>query len=374
MERKEYIDDAVALLRQLIETPRVSRTEGAATDIMEQWMKAHTLAPKRCGNNILLVDPEYDPALPTVLLNAHIDTVKPVASWTRNPNAADIEGDKLYGIGSNDCGGGLVTLLQVYRWMIAERKKIPMESAFFNILYLASAEEEVSGIEGIRKVIPLLPQMLGTEKPTEELVSVAIVGEPTSLQPAVAEKGLMVIDMTAHGKSGHAARNEGVNAIYKALDDMLWIRDYRFEKVSPFLGPTKMQVTVVNSGTQHNVVPDECKMIVDVRSNEYYDNAEIFDFIDKNTQSECKARSFHLRSSRIETDHPLIRRCVEMGMEPFGSPTLSDQALMPWPSFKLGPGDSSRSHSADEFIRISEIEKAFDVYTELLATFDASAL
>lgn len=355
MNAKDYIDEAVTLLQKLISTPRVSRDENNATDIMEQWMHERNLAPQRVGNNLLLVCDDYDSSKQTIMLNAHIDTVKPVASWTRNPNDPCIEGDALYGIGSNDCGGGLVTLLQVYRILTTSARP-------YNLVYLASCEEEVSGVNGIRKVIPELPNLL----PAGGKIDVAIVGEPTGMEPAVAEKGLMVIDMVAHGKSGHAARNEGVNAIYEALDDMLWIRNHKFEKVSDFLGPTRMTLTVVNSGTQHNVIPDECRMIVDVRSNEHYTNEELFEEIQRNVRSEMKARSYHLRSSHIELSHPLIKKCISMGMTPFGSPTLSDQALMPWPSFKLGPGQSSRSHSANEFIRISELTDALSKYLELL--------
>lgn len=355
MDKEQYIAEAVALLQQLISTPRVSRDETAATDIMEQWMRERNLLPKRIGNNLLLVCDDYDASRETIMLNAHIDTVKPVASWTRNPHQPSIEGDTLYGLGSNDCGGGLVTLLQAYRIASAQPRS-------YNIVYLASCEEEVSGVNGIRLVIPQLADLL----PEGGKIDVAIVGEPTGMEPAVAEKGLMVIDMVAHGKSGHAARNEGVNAIYEALDDMVWIRNHRFEKVSDFLGPTRMTLTVVNSGTQHNVVPDECRMIIDVRSNEHYTNEELFEEIQRNVRSEMKARSFHLRSSHISLEHPLIKRCISMGMTPFGSPTLSDQALMPWPSFKLGPGQSSRSHSADEFIRISEMSDALEKYLELL--------
>jgi acetylornithine deacetylase len=244
-----------------------------------------------------------------------------------------------------------VSLLQVFRELVNSKKSLP-----YNLVYLASCEEEVSGVNGIRNVIDKLPE-----------IDVAIVGEPTGMQPAVAEKGLMVIDMTAHGKSGHAARGEGINAIYEALDDMCWIRNYKYQNVSDFLGPTVMNLTVVNSGTQHNVIPDECKMIVDVRTNENYDNEEVFRFIDEHTKSDCKARSYHLRSSKISLDHPLVKRCVAMGKKPFGSPTLSDQALMHWESFKLGPGESSRSHSADEFIRISEIRDAIETYIRLIA-------
>ena len=348
MTIEQLTNDAVQLLTRLIATPSVSRDESKAADIMEETMRNYGFTPTRDGNNLWIVDPEMSDERPTLLLNAHIDTVKPVASWTRDPFAPTMEGDTLYGLGSNDCGGGLVSLLQVFRSLVGVPRK-------YNLVYLASAEEEVSGINGIRSVIDKLPH-----------IDVAMVGEPTGMQPAVAEKGLMVIDMTAHGKSGHAARGEGVNAIYEALDDMMWIRNYKFDKVSDFLGPTVMNLTVVNSGTQHNVIPDECKMIVDVRSNENFDNEEIFHFIDKNTKSECKARSFHLRSSRISLDHPIIKQLTDMGKTPFGSPTLSDQALMPWESFKLGPGESSRSHSADEYIKVSEIRDAISTYISLI--------
>lgn len=348
MTKENLTKEAVELLKRLIATPSVSRDEEKAADIMQKAMEDYGFEPMRDGNNLWLIDPEMSDSRPTLLLNAHIDTVKPVASWTRDPFQPQMEGDTLYGLGSNDCGGGLVSLLQTYRYMIGRPRS-------YNLVYLASAEEEVSGVNGIRRVIDKIPK-----------IDVALVGEPTGMQPAVAEKGLMVIDMVAHGKSGHAARGEGVNAIYEALDDMRWIRDYRFEKVSDFLGPTVMNLTVVNSGTQHNVIPDECRMIVDVRSNENYDNEDIFHFIDKNTRSECKARSYHLRSSRISLDHPLVQRLVAMGKIPFGSPTLSDQALMPWQSFKLGPGQSSRSHSADEYIKVSEISDAIATYISLL--------
>ena len=223
------------------------------------------------------------------------------------------------------------------------------------MVYAASAEEEVSGKDGFSRMLPFLPH-----------IDVAIVGEPTGMQPAIAEKGLMVIDGTAHGKSGHAARNEGVNAIYEALNDLVWLRDYKFDKVSDLLGPTKMTVTVINSGTQHNVIPDRCDFIIDVRTNEHYSNQEAFDIISKHVKSEVKARSFRLSSSHISETHPLIMRCKQLGMQPFGSPTLSDQALMPFPSFKLGPGESSRSHAADEFICLSEMEHAIQVYIDLI--------
>ena len=348
MLQEEYVSDAVELLKKLIATPSVSRNEKDAADIMEQTIRSYGFEPPREANNIWLIDPHHDERRPTLLLNAHIDTVKPVASWTRDPFSPDVEDGVLYGLGSNDCGGGLCSLLQIFR-MLTEKPQ------HYNLIYLASAEEEVSGKDGITRALPLLPH-----------IDLAIVGEPTGMNPAVAEKGLMVLDVIAHGKSGHAARNEGVNAIYEALDDMRWIRDYKFEKVSEFLGPTKMTLTVVNAGTQHNVIPDKCTMLVDIRTNEFYDNEEVFEFIRQHLKSEVKAHSFRLKSSRIDPEHPLVKKCVAMGMKPFGSPTLSDQALMHFPSFKLGPGESSRSHSANEFIRISEIRDAITKYETLL--------
>lgn len=348
MMKEEFLEDAVDLLKRLIATPSVSRQETEAADIMQRQMESYGLTSRREANNVWTIDPGFTASRPTLLLNAHIDTVKPVDSWRRMPFTPTLEGDRLYGLGSNDCGGGLVTLLQVFRALV------PLERNY-NLIYLASAEEEVSGANGIRRALPLLPK-----------IAAAIVGEPTGMQPAIAERGLMVLDITAKGKSGHAARNEGRNAIYEALDDLNWLCGYRFERVSPFLGPTLMNITMISAGTQHNVIPDECHMVVDIRTNEYYDNQEVFEFIRKHLRSEVKARSFHLRSSHIPESHPLVRKCVEMGLKPFGSPTLSDQALMPFPSLKLGPGESERSHSADEFICLSEISHAFDVYMQLL--------
>lgn len=349
MTAQQYTGEAVSLLSHLIATPSVSRDERRAADIMEEELTRCGFTPHREANNVWAIGLCQREDRPTLLLNAHIDTVKPVASYTRNPYEPSLEDGTLYGLGSNDCGGGLVSLLQVFRELSAS------ERCPYNLVYLASAEEEVSGKDGISRALPLLPH-----------VDVAIVGEPTGMQPAVAEKGLMVVDITAHGKSGHAARNEGVNAIYEALDDLCWIRSHRFDRVSRFLGPTKMQATVVNAGTQHNVVPDECKIVVDVRTNELYTNEEVFDIISSHCKSECRARSFRLHSSRIDLNHPLVERCVALGLQPFGSPTLSDQALMPFASLKLGPGQSARSHSADEYIKVSEIEHAIGLYLRLL--------
>ena len=352
MEIRDYTNDAVELLKALIATPSESRNETGAANLMARYLDRWGLPYGREGNNLWVGCYDWDNNRPTIMLNAHLDTVKPVASWTRNPYTPTIEGDTLYGLGSNDCGGGLVSLLQAYRILLHKPRH-------HNLLWVASAEEEVSGQDGFSRVLPRLPQ-----------IDVAIVGEPTGMQPAIAEKGLMVIDGYADGVSGHAAREEGVNAIYEALDDLIFLRDYQFRKVSPLLGPTKLTVTVVEAGTQHNVIPDKLHFVIDVRTNEYYRNEFLFEFLRKKMKKcRLEPRSFRLHSSSIPEDHPLIQRCISMGMKPFGSPTLSDQALMPFPSFKLGPGDSSRSHSADEFIRISEIEHAINTYVQLLENY-----
>ncbi len=348
MTHTGYTNDAVELLKSLIATPSVSRDEEAAADIMCKAISGYGYEYSREGNNIWIKSNNFDDERPTLLLNAHIDTVRPVSSWTRNPFSPDICDGRLYGLGSNDCGGGLVALLQAFRHLSSRQQA-------YNIIYLASAEEEVSGRDGISRVLPILPE-----------IEVAIVGEPTGMQPAIAEKGLMVIDATAKGKSGHAARGEGINAIYTAMDDIEWLRRYKFKKVSPLLGPTVMNVTIINAGTQHNVIPDACKFTIDIRTNEFYRNEDVFSFLSSKMKSELKARSFRLSSSHIAIGHPLIQRCTAMGMKPFGSPTLSDQALMPFKSFKLGPGESARSHSADEYICISEIDNAIGTYIRLL--------
>ena len=350
MRSNDYTNDALELLKALIATPSVSRNEDMAAHLLARYLERWGLPYGREGNNLWVGCPDWDNNRPTIMLNAHIDTVKPVSTWKRHPFTPIQEGDKLYGLGANDCGGGLVSLLQTYRIMLHRPRN-------YNILWVASAEEEISGKDGFSRVMSRLPK-----------IDVAIVGEPTGMQPAIAEKGLMVIDGYADGVSGHAAREEGVNAIYEALDDLVWLRDYRFRKESPLLGPTKMTVTVIEAGTQHNVIPDSLHFIIDVRTNEYYQNEFLFEFLRKHMKKcRLEARSFRLHSSSIPETHPLIERCKQMGMRPFGSPTLSDQALMPFLSFKLGPGDSSRSHAADEFICISEIEHAIDTYVRLLS-------
>ena len=341
--------EAVGLLKSLISIPSVSRDEARAADCLQQYIEQQGMQTGRKGNNVWCLGPGFDLKRPTLLLNSHIDTVKPVQGWRKDPFTPRLEPNgKLYGLGSNDAGASVVSLLQAFLTLSRTAQK-------YNLIYLASCEEEVSGCEGIESVLPQLPP-----------VSFALVGEPTEMQPAIAEKGLMVLDVTATGRSGHAARDEGDNAIYKVLEDIAWFRDYRFERVSPLLGPVKMSVTMVNAGTQHNVVPDRCTFVVDIRSNECYTNEELFEEIKKHIHCQPQARSFRLGSSHVPPEHPLVRRTVALGRTPFGSPTLSDQALMNFPSMKMGPGKSSRSHTADEFIFLREIEEAIGLYLELL--------
>ena len=339
------------LLSSLISIPAISREESQKATALELYLREQGLSPQREVNNVWCVGKTFLPTRPTVLLNAHLDTVKPVSGWTRQPHVPTLEDDRLYGLGANDCGGGLVALLFAFMQLNKEDEgQLP-----YNLVYLASAEEEVSGRNGVERALPLLPP-----------IDVAIVGEPTGMHPAIAEKGLMVLDCTAHGVSGHAAREEGVNAIYKALPDIEWLRTHQFSRVSPLLGAVKMSVTQVNAGTQHNVVPDACTFVVDVRTNECYSNQQVLDEITEHLSSDVKARSTRLNSSSIPESHPLIQRCVALGGVPYGSPTLSDQALMPFPSFKLGPGESARSHTADEFICLSELQHALEFYLQLL--------
>ena len=346
---KKLSDEAVALLEQLISLPSVSREEQQAADCLQAYIEAQGMETCRKGNNIWCMSPGFDLQKPTLLLNSHIDTVKPVSGWLKDPFSPKLESNgKLYGLGSNDAGASVVSLLHVF----FELCKVSLS---YNLIFLASCEEEISGKGGLECVIPDLPP-----------INFAIVGEPTEKHPAVAEKGLMVIDVEAHGVSGHAARDEGDNAIYKAMGDISWFRNYQFPKVSPRLGPVKMSVTMIHAGTQHNVVPDLCAFTVDVRSNECYSNTELFEIIKENISCEPRARSFRLNSSCTPLDHPLVKRAIDLGRKPFGSPTLSDQALMPFPSMKIGPGKSRRSHTADEFIYVQEIEEAIELYLQLL--------
>ena len=341
--------EAIDLLKGMIARPSISRDEKEVADFLEAHWKQAGQTVFRHGNNLWMTSQPMDPAKPTLLLNSHIDTVKPVAGWSRDPfTPEESEEDRLYGLGSNDAGASVVSLYAAFS--ILTQKEQP-----YNLIFLASCEEEVSGKNGLESVIPYLPP-----------IQFAIVGEPTGMQPAVAENGLMVLDCVATGKSGHAARNEGINAIYLALKDIEWFQHYQFPKQSDFLGPVKMTVTIIQAGTQHNVVPDKCTFTVDIRSNECYSNEQLFELIQQQVSCEIKARSFRLNSTRTDMNHPFVRRALMMGCQPFGSPTLSDQALMPFPSVKMGPGQSARSHSADEYIELMEIREAIDMYVRLL--------
>ena len=348
-------DESIGLLKQMISTPSVSRDEGAVADILQAKLTGWGMAVNRKGNNLWVKERACAAGKPVILLNSHIDTVKPAAGYTRDPFTPVVEDGRLYGLGSNDAGGPLVSLLALFRYLTgteAERS--------YSLIFAASAEEEVSGRVGLESILPELGA-----------VDLAIVGESTGMQPAVAEKGLMVLDCTALGKSGHAARGEGVNAIYQAMPAIEWFRTHTFDRVSQFLGPVKTTVTQIEAGTQHNVVPDTCRFVVDVRVNELYSNAELLAQIKK----ECpvaqmpitiQERSTRLSSSCIAMDHPIVRRAMSLGLKPFGSPTMSDQALMPFTSIKIGPGLSSRSHTADEFIGLDEIRDGVKTYVALL--------
>jgi acetylornithine deacetylase len=338
----------VALLQQLIALPSFSREEKAVADLLEAHVSERHLRPHRKGNNLWLCSPRWDDRKPTLLLNSHLDTVKPVEGWTRNPFSPTEEDGKLYGLGSNDAGASLVALLQTFV-RLSDREQA------FNLIFLASCEEEVSGKNGIASVLPELPP-----------IALGIVGEPTDMQPAIAERGLLVLDGLVQGTSGHAARNEGDNAIYRALPIIERLRTLSFPLQSKLLGPVKITVTLIRAGTQHNVIPDACHFTVDVRTNEHYTNQQLFEAIAAHCGCEMTARSLRLNASHIAPHHPVVERAKALGLKTFGSPTLSDQALMPFPSLKIGPGHSSRSHTADEFIYLSEIENAIDIYFKLL--------
>ena len=335
------------ILERLIAIPSFSREETAAADYLQQRLLDDGLDVRRKGHN-LWIESEPASGKPTLLLNAHIDTVRPSAAYTRDPFTPSVENGALYGLGSNDDGGSLVALLEAY-------KVLASKSQPYRLVWSATAEEEVCGRNGIELIFPEIGP-----------VALGVMGEPTGMQMAVAERSLMVLDCTARGKSGHAARNEGVNAIYKALEDIEWFRTFRFEKESEFVGPVKMSVTMISAGTQHNVVPDHCDFVVDVRGNGIYSNLDILEEIGRHVTCEFKPRSTRLDGSSISMDHPVVRKGLSMGLEAFGSPTTSNQAVSPFTTIKIGPGQSSRSHTADEFILLSEIEEAVGVYVELL--------
>lgn len=339
--------DTIDLLKNMIRIPSFSRDEGAVADFLERWMLTEGFAARRLGNNLWIESGPAD-GRPTILLNAHIDTVKPASGYTRDPFTPEIEDGCLYGLGSNDDGGSLVALLETYSRLI--QKEQP-----YRLIFSATAEEEVSGKGGLDLILPELG-----------LIDFGVMGEPTGMRMAVAERGLMVLDCTAYGKSGHAARNEGVNAIYKAIEDIQWFKSHSFDRVSDFLGAVKMSVTQINAGTQHNVVPDRCTFVVDVRPNGMYTNPELLELIKSSVSCEVKERSTRIGSSHLPMDHPAVVRGLSLGLEPFGSPTTSNQALCHFPTLKIGPGDSARSHSADEYIRLDEIADGIETYVALL--------
>lgn len=346
-------DAAVKLLSELISVPSVSREESGTADILFEWLKGRGANPMRHYNNVWAVSKHYDPAKKTVLLNSHHDTVRPANGYTRDPFKPTIENGCLYGLGSNDAGASAVCLATVFCGLASAT--LP-----YNLILALTAEEEVTGEKGMRAFLPHI-----AEKGYN--IDAGIVGEPTSLQPAVGERGLVVLDCTAKGKSGHAARGEGINALYKAVDDINILRNLKFEKESELLGPVSITVTQINAGKQHNVVPDECNFVVDVRTTDAYSNEETVEIIRNAISAEATPRSTRLRASAISVSHPLVKICTELGKTPFVSPTMSDMAVMnSFPTLKIGPGESSRSHTADEYIRLDEISAGIETYMNIL--------
>jgi acetylornithine deacetylase len=339
----------ITLLQSLIETPSFSKEEDKTADILANFLHAEGISSYRKLNNVWAYNQHFDENKPSILLNSHHDTVKPNAGYTRNPFKADIEDGKLYGLGSNDAGAALVSLLATFLHFYKQ------ENLKYNLIWAGTAEEEISGNNGIELIFPEFKN-----------VEFAIIGEPTLMNLAIAEKGLMVLDCIAKGRSGHAARDEGENAIYKALKDIAWFQTYKFPKESEFLGPVKMSVTIIQAGKQHNVVPDECHFTVDVRTTDQYSNEEVLNIIKTHIKSEVKPRSVRLKPSFISPDHSIVKAGIALGRKTYGSPTTSDQALLTIPSLKMGPGDSARSHTADEFVFIHEMEEGIDLYVKML--------
>ena len=343
-------DEAIELLSQLIATPSFSKEEDNTSALIKNFLETHSVKTEQYLYNIWAKNKYFDNAKPTILLNSHHDTVKPNKGYTLDPFSAIEKDGKLFGLGSNDAGGSLVSLIAAFLY---HHEK---EDLKYNIILAATAEEEISGHNGIEVLLPQLDK-----------IDFAIVGEPTQMQMAVAEKGLMVLDGTANGRAGHAAREEGDNAVYKAIEDIQWFSSYRFDKVSDLLGPVKMSVTVIETDNKaHNVVPAQCRFVVDCRVNELYTFEEMLEVIRTNVQSEIKPRSTRLRSSAISLDHPIVKAGLKMGRSYYGSPTTSDKALMFFPALKIGPGDSARSHTADEYIYIDEIREGIELYIQLL--------
>lgn len=348
---KDLTQEAIELLQHLIQLPSYSREENETAKYIEHFFKTKGKETQRSENNVWVKSQTFDPNKKTLLLNSHHDTVKPNSAYSRNPFEAVIEGNQLFGLGSNDAGASLVSLIQTF--LFFEGKKLP-----FNLILLASAEEEVSGKNGVESVLSYLPE-----------IDVGIVGEPTEMKMAIAEKGLLVIDAIAKGLASHAAHVNPDNAIYKAMRDISWISSYDFPIQSDFLGKVHMSVSQISAGEKHNQIPAEAQFTLDVRVPETYSLEQVFDTIDQNTESSLQARSFRLRPSKISCDHSLVRAGQSLGLELYGSPTLSDQALMTFPTVKIGPGKSERSHAPDEFVLLSEIEEGIQKYIKLIEKY-----
>ena len=343
-------EEAVHLLRNLIATPSFSKEEYGTASLLTVYLGKKDIVHYRIGNNVFARNKFYTEGKPTLLLNSHHDTVRPNKGYTLDPFQPLEKAGRLYGLGSNDAGGCLVSLIAAFLYFY-DRQDLP-----FNLVLAATAEEEISGTQGIEMALPHLGP-----------VSFGIVGEPTQLEMAIAERGLLVIDCVAEGRAGHAARNEGENALYKAIEDIQWIRQYQFDRTSDLLGPTRMTVTVIGTeNQQHNVVPPQCKFVIDVRVNECYRFEEILDLLGQHLKSSFKPRSVRMKSSSIALDHPLVKAGLSLGKGYYGSPTTSDKALMPFPTLKMGPGDSARSHTADEYIYLEEIKTGIETYIQLI--------
>lgn len=350
-DMSKYTEKAIALLEKLIATPSLSKQEAERAKILEKYLDQHQVTCQRVGNNIIAKNKNFNFRKPSILLNSHHDTVKPNIGYSKNPFEAIIEDGKLYGLGSNDAGGCLVSLIETFiHYYLLD---IP-----YNLIFVASAEEEISGKNGIESLIHLLPN-----------IELALIGEPTKMQAAVAEKGLIVIDAVVRGKAGHAAGEEGENAIYKALEDLNTIKSFEFKRISDFLGKTKVNATIIQAGSQHNMIPDLCTYTLDVRVTDSYTLEEALSELQSNLQAELTPRSLRLNSSKIPSDHKILKVINKLNLIQYGSPTLSDQALIPFPSIKIGPGDSARSHTADEFIYIQEIHEGIKGYINLLNTY-----
>lgn len=342
--------EALEVLQQLISIPSLSKEEDKTAEFIEQFLQGKGIKVHRHKNNVWAFNQYYNPLLPTILLNSHHDTVKPNSGYTLDPFTPIIQDGKLYGLGSNDAGGALVSLMATFLYFFDK------ENLKYNFIYAATAEEENSGLDGVESILG----QLGA-------IEFAIVGEPTEMHLAIAEKGLMVVDCEASGTSSHAAHSNEDNAIYNALQDIEWIKNYRFPKVSEALGEVKMTVTVINAGKLHNMVPNNCTFTIDVRTTDQYSNREVLEIIQQNIKSKAEARSFRLNSSSIDIDYPVVKAGLELGRKTYGSPTTSDQAVIPYPSLKMGPGLSSRSHSSDEFIYVDEIHEGVAIYIQLLS-------